>query len=416
MSSIEWTQRTWNPIRGCSRVSPGCDHCYAIGQAHRFNAPPVQDPSGDRGLDKPAGPYHGLTIIRRGKVDWTGRAVFVPGQLEVPLKRRKPTTWFVNSMSDLFHESLSNEEIAAVFGVMAACPQHTFQVLTKRPRRAREWFEWIAASPVSQGGPTVNAERGVRWHAWQYLGDLKVYDPARPWVWPLPNVWLGVSAEDQQRADERIPLLLDTPAAVRFVSAEPLLGPIDFTRIDFPGLNLPPTFRFDALAGGGNETSTPWKIDWIVAGGESGPGARPCAIEWIESIVRQCRWAGTACFVKQLGGHVLAPWKLEWSERMDGSFDLFSTDRVGVKGTNLATVYPNCHWHTWDANGTGGENDTAPDIETAKAQAIKALARQHVHPLKGWARHRHMLVDRKGADPEEWPEDLRVREMPEVRS
>src|SRR5690606_6983729 len=111
---------------------------------------------------------------------------------------------------------------------MAACPQHTFQVLTKRPERARAWFEWIRCSPVSLGGPTVNAARGVKWWAWQFIGAIDVCDPARPWIWPLPNVWLGVSVEDQATADERIPLLLETPAAIRWVSYEPALGPVDF--------------------------------------------------------------------------------------------------------------------------------------------------------------------------------------------
>src|SRR5690606_22560010 len=175
MTTIEWTQGTWNPVSGCTRVSPGCDNCYAMRQAHRF--------SGN------CQPYEGLTTIRRGKVDWTGSVRFVPEMLEVPLQR-KPTTWFVNSMSDLFHESLTNEQIASAFGGMAATPQHTYQILTKRPKRMREWFGWL--------------------------------DGRRP----LHNVWLGVSCEDQARADERIPHLLSTPAAVRFVSAEPLLGPI----------------------------------------------------------------------------------------------------------------------------------------------------------------------------------------------
>lgn len=208
-SKIEWTDTTWNPVRGCSRVSPGCDNCYAMRQAHRFNHE-AQD-GARRGL----GAYDGLTTIRRGKVDWSGRVRLVPEMLGAPLRWRKPRRVFVNSMSDLFHESLSDEQIAAVFGAMACCSRHTFQVLTKRAKRMREWIGW------------ADGHRDTIHHAFSVATGRA---GMRPWDWPLPNVWLGVSAEDQQRADERIPDLLATPAAVRFVSAEPLLGPIDLSR------------------------------------------------------------------------------------------------------------------------------------------------------------------------------------------
>jgi len=285
MTTIEWTQRTWNPVRGCSRVSPGCDNCYAMRQAHRF--------SGN------CQPYEGLTTIRRGKVDWTGSVRFVPGQLEVPLQRRKPTTWFVNSMSDLFHESLTNEQIAAVFGVMAATHQHTYQILTKRPQRMRDWFAWVG-------------DDGLRWS--RMVAAIRQNYPHRPALgrrviegldsqvlqWPLTNVWLGVSCEDQARANERIPLLLETPATVRFVSAEPLLGPIDLTRLTWGNGDFCNALRRDSYRGGLDSE----RLDWVIVGGESGPGARPCDVEWIRSIVRQCREAGTACFVKQLGSRL----------------------------------------------------------------------------------------------------------------
>ena len=284
MTTIEWTQRTWNPVRGCSRVSPGCDNCYAMRQAHRF--------SGN------CQPYEGLTTIRRGKVDWTGSVRFVPEMLEVPLQR-KPTTWFVNSMSDLFHESLTNEQIAAVFGVMAATHQHTYQILTKRPQRMRDWFAWVG-------------DDGLRWS--RMVAAIRQNYPHRPALgrrviegldsqvlqWPLTNVWLGVSCEDQARANERIPLLLETPATVRFVSAEPLLGPIDLTRLTWGNGDFCNALRRDSYRGGLDSE----RLDWVIVGGESGPGARPCDVEWIRSIVRQCREAGTACFVKQLGSRL----------------------------------------------------------------------------------------------------------------
>jgi protein gp37 len=291
MTTIEWTDRTWNPVRGCSRVSAGCDHCYAMGQAHRFSGP--------------GKPYEGLTTIRRGKVDWAGRARLVPEMLDQPLKWKKPARIFVNSMSDLFHESLSNEEIAAVFGVMAACPQHTFQVLTKRPKRMAEWFKWVTeefadlegdvgervpdTSSVEGSGCVLLAARILHpYVASSEPGFRESMLKEAPW--PLPNVWLGVSVENQRTADERIPLLLATPAAVRFVSAEPLLD-----RIDLEG------FLLDA--DDPEDTGQTWidVLDWVIVGGESGHGARLCDVTWIRSIVEQCKAAGTACFVKQLG-------------------------------------------------------------------------------------------------------------------
>lgn len=135
-TEIEWTDATWNPVRGCSRVSPGCDNCYAMHVAHRFSGPGM--------------PYEGLTVLRKGKTDWAGIARFVPDHLSDPLRWTKPRHVFVNSVSDLFHHTVSNEQIAAVFGVMAASPRHTFQVLTKRPERMVEWFEQLAADPMME--------------------------------------------------------------------------------------------------------------------------------------------------------------------------------------------------------------------------------------------------------------------------
>lgn len=325
-TEIEWCDKVWNPVRGCSRVSSGCDHCYAMGQAHRFSGP--------------GKPYEGLTTIRRGKVDWAGVARLVPEQLDAPLGWKKPQRIFVNSMSDLFHESLSNEEIAAVFGVMAACPQHTFQVLTKRPKRMSEWFEWIrhaygearyfpaegCRSEAIDRTPNNNTEDG----AWAKTVKPLLGCDRR---WPLPNVWLGVSVEDQRTADERIPLLLETPAAVRFVSAEPLLGLVNLE----PALFVPTrcnacgstTSHYDTnpdnlpvihaclmgvgLTGepgsvrcsncGSLDVAEPRPLDWVIIGGESGHGARECEVSWIRRIVSDCQRAGTPVFVKQLGAH-----------------------------------------------------------------------------------------------------------------
>ncbi len=189
-TSIEWTDTTWSPTRGCSRVSEGCVNCYAERMAARFSGP--------------GRPFHGFA--KDGK--WTGKVELIPSKLDDPLRWRKPRRVFVNSMSDLFHEALPFDAISEVYARMACSPQHTFQVLTKRPRRRLEY---------SRGG-MLEAFMG---------GDHET-------IWPLPNVWEGVSVEDQATADERIPLLLETPAAVRFVSYEPALGPVDFSRWMWP--------------------------------------------------------------------------------------------------------------------------------------------------------------------------------------
>lgn len=312
MTAIEWTDATWNPTRGCSRVSPGCVNCYAERVAMRF--------SGE------GQPYAGLAKLRGGRPGWTGKVRLVPEMLARPLHWRKPRQVFVNSMSDLFHEALSDEEIAAVVGVMAACPQHSFQVLTKRAERMLEWYEWVsdAEEPHPANRCVALAEDALR--DWR---DGKGWWNKQ---WPLTNVWLGVSVEDQECANERIPHLLDTPAAVRFLSCEPLLGPIDLT---------------------------PWlpSLDWVIVGGESGPDARPCEVEWVRALVRQCREANVACFVKQLGARVH-------------------------------------HVRRWEP----------PPLRYERLD------------LTGCAHaHRILLRHPKGGDPREWPEDLRVREYPTER-
>lgn len=293
-TTIQWTDATWSPVRGCSRVSPGCENCYAERQAARFKGP--------------GQPYEGLVRTHpNGEPRWSGTVRLVPERLFDPIRWRRPRRVFVNSMSDLFHESLSDEDIAAVFGVMAACPQHTFQVLTKRAKRMREWVTWI-----SQNDETTLALRARNVDA-ERLGGARLSDGQRlMFPWPLPNLWLGVSVEDQRRADERIPDLLACPAAVRWVSYEPALGPVDF----------------DAALR---------RVDWIVVGGESGPGARPFDPLWARSTILQCREAGVPIFVKQMGARPI----------VGGQYDLSAMQR-----------------------------------------------------------------DPKGADPAEWPAELRVREWP----
>lgn len=245
-TAIEWTDATWNPVIGCSRTSPGCDNCYAIGVVHRQMSPQ----------------HVGLTVKPDGgRVDWTGEVRPAPQVLSQPLRWKRPRRIFVNSLSDLFHADLPDEEIAKVFAVMALAPQHTFQVLTKRSKRMREWVN--ACAPV-EGFVTHNGHKPSK-------GGIVVGEPGR---WPLPNVWLGVSIESDAyafRADH----LRATPASVRWISAEPLLGPL-------PSVDL---------AG----------IDWLVAGGESGAGARPMDPAWVRELRDRCAESGTAFLFKQWG-------------------------------------------------------------------------------------------------------------------
>lgn len=274
-TGIAWTDSSWNPLRGCSKVSAGCANCYAEREANRSSGP--------------GRAYEGL--VEDGR--WTGDVRVVLEHLDDPLRWQKPRRIFVNSMSDLFHENVSDETIAAVFGVMAAAPRHRFQVLTKRPERMQAWFQWVAGSAPSLDHPevrtcTLAAAKLIREPFGKHAGAGARGELA----WPLPNVWLGVSVEDQETADERILFLLRTPAAVRFVSAEPLLGPVNLRQIaPFDD------FWTDAL-----DTPDPsFKLNWVIVGGESGPGARPCEPTWIGDLVEQCSETGCACFVKQMG-------------------------------------------------------------------------------------------------------------------
>ena len=251
---IEWTDTTWNPVVGCTRVSAGCDHCYAVRQTHRLEA-----------MHHAA--YRHLTVLnRKGDRHFNGTVNCRPERLSDPLHWRKPRRVFVNSMSDLFHEKVPVTFIRAVFKVMGEAKQHTFQILTKRPERMAE-----VALDFHRHGDFCTRE-----------GEDGFY--------PFANVWLGTSCEDQKTAEERIPHLLRCPAALRFLSCEPLLGPINLGR----GV-------------GGDVWRQSRGVRWVIVGGESGPGARPCNIEWIRSIVAQCRVPGRRCFVKQFGSKPYDP-------------------------------------------------------------------------------------------------------------
>lgn len=339
---IAWTEATWNPVRGCSRVSPGCTSCYAERQAARFSGPGQPYEGLVRWHTRSASGGHALhpddTKLwepREREPRWTGVVRLVPEHLADPLRWRRPRRIFVNSMSDLFHEALPDSAIDEVLAVMLVAPAHTFQVLTKRAARMRAYF----ADPVLY-------ERVLR-----AAGPLRVTFPetmsvgiSNPSVRLPPWIWLGVSVEDQKRADERIPELLATPAAVRFVSYEPALAAVDFApwvgAPDEDGHCVRCGLRWIEEGMLRHEDCPPGfgpRLDWVIVGGESGPGARPFDLSWARSTIRQCREAGVAAFFKQAGS--------EWAR----------------------------------GRSHGGRN-----------------------------------VDRKGGDPAEWPEDLRVREFPEV--
>lgn len=348
-TSIEWTAtvhadgtvtpgKTWNPVTGCTKVSAGCKNCYAETIADRFWA--TQYPQVPAELVRSGGTvYANISGPTRPRT-FTDVMTHEDRLLE-PLRWKKPARVFVNSMSDLFHEDVPDAFIDQVFAVMALCPDLTFQVLTKRPERMRDYLS------------AQDRQARVAGEAC----DMVLIDGAPPRElsiqWPLPNVWLGVSCENQEQADKRIPLLVETSAAVRFVSCEPMLGPIDLE----PYLLRP----FRAAP---NVTPDVPRIDWVIVGGESGPQARSCDVAWIRSIVRQCKAAGVPAFVKQLGSHVI--------DRNDAGFE-----------------------------GDPGDNWTA---ETRYEDLTP----------QGWQGDpvRIRLRDRKGGDPFEWPEDLRVRQWP----
>lgn len=328
MTKIEWTDETWNPTVGCSRVSAGCENCYA----ERFAS---------RGI---SASHEGLTVTGEKGPRWTGEVRLFPERLSQPLHWRRPRRIFVDSMSDLFHEKVPNEFIASVWNVMRATPQHTYQILTKRPERMasvvpRLRFDgsadggkgrvWVAESADAGGYPLAHGHRGST---------------------GLLNVQLGTSVENQETADERISHLLATPAAVLFLSCEPLLESINLSV---------------ALEGTDYEFLPPRKpIGWCVTGGESGPGARPCDVEWIRSIKDQCQAANTPCFVKQLGAR-----PIHWC--------------VGRLYSGPNELYPLDYCDAYDSGEAG----------RCRGKCF-------------------LLKNRKGADPREWPMDLRVQQLP----
>jgi protein gp37 len=243
MSKIQWTDETWNPIVGCSRISEGCQNCYAESGANSARLQQFKQ-------------YQKVS-------DWNGQVEFVESQLVKPLKWKKPRKIFVCSMSDLFHENVSDEWICEIFAYMCIAKQHTFQILTKRPERMKKFLQ------------SSMMKIGIANYIDEHFSDKFAH---QDYYIPASNIWIGTTCENQKALAQRLPYLLETPAAVRFLSCEPLLEDI-YLALD----------EFDS------------KPDWVIVGGESGTGARKCSLNWIRSIINQCSAADVPVFVKQLG-------------------------------------------------------------------------------------------------------------------
>jgi protein gp37 len=347
-TAIEWTDKTWNPVVGCTKVSAGCKNCYAKAlhdQRHKAHGEGKKMPA------QYARPFEVLQLM--------------PDRLRDPLSWRKPARVFVNSVSDLFHEDVPFEFLDDVFTTMALARRHTFQVLTKRPERMREYFAGYRKSPTLPSLRTVFKD----------LPATAEFPQGGTLIAPLPNVWLGTSVENQAAGDARIPHLLATPAAVRFLSCEPLLGPVDLAkafeyRTDEAGdvryckdgvTPLGPNWRESD-----ERVNWPRSLGWVIVGGESGSGARPFAIEWARSLVAQCRAASVACFVKQLGAVPTGD---------------YYEDREPYE--NRGVDWPDAlNWNHRDGQPPIGSRVALP------------------------------LLNKKGGTMDEWPADLRVRELP----
>lgn len=363
-SSIEWTDATWTIAVGCTRVSEGCNACYAISFVHR-------------GLHES---HKGLTIVRpksatRPGVDWNGKVRTLPENLSQPLQWKKPRRVFVGSMTDLFHHKMPFEYIAAVFGVMAMASHHTYQVLTKRPARMLEFFAWLdeqaklhhidALRLARANGGRVKpdprvlycveaaAQAGVVWM--DLASATRAYSK-----WPLDCVHLGTSVEDQATADERIPLLLQAPAVIRWISCEPMIGWVDLHyAIDARQRDI------DHRDG----DPSPWAkvpfgvvLDWVVMGGESGPRARGFKTSWAFNTIEEARGTRTRFYMKQLGSR---PYGASGPGKSS----------VGPKGEPRA-------WYFDDGRDEGGKLRT------------------------------YRITARNGGNMSEWPADIRVREAP----
>ena len=365
-SGISWTDATANVVVGCSRISEGCQNCYAERLAATRLAHTKR--------------YKGLAVMREsGKPQWMGEVRLVPEAIEQVLRWRAPRKIFLTAMGDPFHDGVSDDDLEFLFGAMHVAGHHTFQVLTKRPKRMAEFIKKTTAERCLAEF-TIRLGNGV----------LKDQSPTgksdwskrmpRGFDWPLKNVWLGVSVENQATANERIPHLLATPASVRFLSCEPLLEAVDLTRIVDPNpaiVNAPVTITFHALVRkGGIALRAGLGIDWVIAGGESGSGARPFDLAWARSLRDQCASAGVAYFCKQLGSNAI------------------DSDGFDVMNERGEVAY-----------------SRGNDVPGVEAMRLEALHKGRILRPRNYSR---FLRDRAGADIAEFPEDLRIQQFPEV--
>ena len=438
-SNIEWCTDTWNPIRGCSRVSAGCQRCYAERQAIR----------------QIGGAYAGLIKRTSHGPAWTGEIRTVPDLLDQPLRWAKPRRVFVNSMSDLFHESVPFEFIAAVFSIMAVTTRHTYQVLTKRPERMRSFFDWVLDG---RSANSFDADERIMKHwppaiPWKASGKNAGagYDNCGP-AFPFENVWLGVSVEDQATADERIPLLLQTPAAVRFVSYEPALGPVDFSR----WMRGHDADRGTCLSGGplGRASDRSGRNDLEARGSQSGPLEGRIAHDPVRTTPSRERDgiglpAGARDDGRQAASCASAPTCVSTLQganpcRTDdqsyqrqalgqSSGEPRNSHELGAeaarhKGARAAsgTELPALSWVI--VGGESGPKARPCDIgwirstvEQCEAASVPVFVKQLGPRVTGQIQHPDnegrgviaaRLADRKGGDMAEWPEALRVREFP----
>ncbi|MHA7813231.1 MAG: DUF5131 family protein [Phycisphaerales bacterium] len=344
-SGIEWCDRSWEVVAGCTKVSSGCANCYAERLVGTRHAGVARKRKRD-GVDNGSAIDLSLEVIN-DKGRWSGDVRLLEMNLGQPLSRKAPTVYFVNSRSDLFHEDVPFSYVDKVFAVMALCPRHRFLVLTKRPERMRAYLDWKGL------GLDVRIQDAA-WYSFAQKLECSM---------PLPNVWLGASVEDQETANTRLPELLACPAAGRFISAEPLLGPVELP------LRISQIQRHAQL--GYSDASRVQSSLWVIVGGESGPGARVCNVAWIRSVVEQCRGrlAGVPVFVKQLGADV--------RDRNDAGFEGEPED-----AWDLAVI-------------RDVEHD--PDGDSTQYQGKPVRVR---------------LNSSKGNDPAEWPAGLRVRDVP----
>lgn len=322
-SKIEWTDATWNPITGCTLVDEGCRHCYA---AHLITSwPAIGNHPSRKGLARKNA---------AGESKFTGEVRFNEQWLDQPLRWRKPRKIFVCAHGDLFHESVRDEWIDKVFAVIALAPQHTFQVLTKRPERARAYLtqnpdnlrnRWYCSVPAGKYPVSVSeAYAAIHPHCSNETRALYCRDAP---LWPLSNVWLGTSISDQASADLRVPELLACPAAIRFLSAEPLLGPVDIDEWlhDSDCADTRKLYRQHGdkpLCHCGERPVNEVRLDWVIVGGESGTHARPMHPDWARTLRDQCASARVPFHFKQWGANA-------WVERIEGDPATITAYRAG---------------------------------------------------------------------------------------